>query len=112
MIIRFERSPQRKFALVVGADGLHSAVRRVVFGPETHFERYLAYVVAAFEAKSYRPRDEGIYVSYGLPGKQASRFPLRDDRTLFLLVFHTPKHRLVDFERYAGSEGLAAARVR
>ena len=32
--VGFERSPRRKFDLVVGADGLHSAVRRVVFGPE------------------------------------------------------------------------------
>ena len=94
--VRFERSPQREFDLVVGADGLHSAVRRVVFGPESQFERYLGYAVAAFEAKGYRPQDQDVFVSYGLPGKQASRFPLRDDRTLFLLVFHAPKHHPAD----------------
>jgi len=26
--------------------------------------------VAAFEAKGYQPRDEAVYVSYGLPDKQ------------------------------------------
>jgi 2-polyprenyl-6-methoxyphenol hydroxylase-like FAD-dependent oxidoreductase len=94
--VKFERAPRRTFDLVVGADGLHSVVRRVVFGPESLFERYLGYAVAAFEAKGYRPRDEGVYVSYGLPGKQASRFPLRNNRTLFLLVFQAHRRALVE----------------
>ncbi len=94
--VTFERAPRRRFDLVVGADGMHSAVRQAVFGPETEFESYLGYAVAAFEAEAYSPRDEGVYVSYGLPGKQASRFPLRDDRTLFLFVFLAPKHAGVD----------------
>jgi hypothetical protein len=32
------------------------------------------------------PRDEGVYVSYTMPGKQAARFAMRDDRTVFLFV--------------------------
>ena len=94
--VKFERTPRRTFGLVVGADGLHSAVRRIVFGSDSRFETYLGYAVAAFEARDYQPRDEGVYVSYGLPGKQASRFPLRDNRTLFLLVFQASKHPLFD----------------
>jgi len=70
MTVKFEHARRRTFDLVVGADGLHSAVRRVVFGPESQFERYLGYAVAAFEAKGYQPRDEAVYVSYGLPDKQ------------------------------------------
>ncbi|MGO9049282.1 MAG: FAD-binding domain [Xanthobacteraceae bacterium] len=89
VIVTFERTPARKFGAVVGADGLHSAIRKIAFGPEGRFEKYLGYSVAAFEAKGYRPRDEGIYVSYGEPGKQVARFALRDDRILFLIVFRT-----------------------
>jgi len=92
--VHFERAPPRRFDLVVGADGLHSAVRRIVFGPESRFETYLGYVVAAFESEGYRPRDDGVYVSYGLPGKQISRFALRDNRTLFLIVVRIPKQAL------------------
>ena len=33
--VTFERAPARRFALVVGADGLHSAVRRLAFGPDS-----------------------------------------------------------------------------
>jgi 2-polyprenyl-6-methoxyphenol hydroxylase-like FAD-dependent oxidoreductase len=104
--VKFERSPCRAFDLVVGADGLHSAVRRVVFGAESQFEKYLGYAMAAFEARGYRPRDEGAYVSYGLPGKQASRFPLRDDRTLFLIVFQAQKHLLADHHDMRAQKAL------
>ncbi|MFF9641494.1 FAD-dependent monooxygenase [Kitasatospora aureofaciens] len=39
--VRFENAPQRRFHLVVGADGLHSAVRRLAFGPEQDHYRPL-----------------------------------------------------------------------
>jgi 2-polyprenyl-6-methoxyphenol hydroxylase-like FAD-dependent oxidoreductase len=58
--VTFESGQQDDFDLVVGADGLHSRVRRLVFGPDEQFERYLGIVVAAFEAKGYRQREELI----------------------------------------------------
>jgi 2-polyprenyl-6-methoxyphenol hydroxylase-like FAD-dependent oxidoreductase len=36
---------QERFDLVVGADGLHSRVREIVFGPEPRFERFLETLV-------------------------------------------------------------------
>jgi len=85
--VDFERGSARHFDLVIGADGLHSRVRRLVFGPQDRFESYLGYAVAAFEVSGYRPRDEGVYVCYSCAGKQVARFAMREDRTLFLLVF-------------------------
>lgn len=85
--ITFAHAAPRQFDLVVGADGLHSGVRRLAFGEQARLEKYLGYVVAAFEIPGYRPRDELTYVSFSRPGKQASRFAMRDDRTLILLVF-------------------------
>ena len=85
--VRFEHAPTRDFDLVVGADGLHSRIRGLVFGPEDRFELRLGYQVAAFEVEGYRPRDELVYVGHGIPGRQVSRFSMRDDRTLFLFVF-------------------------
>ncbi|MEU9585528.1 FAD-dependent monooxygenase [Streptomyces werraensis] len=38
----------RTFDLVIGADGLHSNTRRLVFGPEEPFHRYLGHVFAGF----------------------------------------------------------------
>ncbi|CUT10963.1 monooxygenase FADbinding [Bradyrhizobium sp.] len=85
--VQLKHGGRRRFDLLVGADGLHSAVRNLVFGPQAQFERRLGYIVAAFEAHGYRPRDEDVYLIYGQPGRMVGRFTLRDDRTLFLLVF-------------------------
>jgi 2-polyprenyl-6-methoxyphenol hydroxylase-like FAD-dependent oxidoreductase len=73
--VTFRQSPAREFDLVVGADGLHSRVREIVFGPERRFEKYLGLKVAAFEAEGYRPRDELTYVMYTEVGRQIARFP-------------------------------------
>lgn len=85
--LKFDDGSERDFDLVIGADGLHSNVRALVFGPQAQFERHIGYYVAAFETDGYRPRDELAYVSHGYPGRQISRFSLRGDRTMFLLVF-------------------------
>ena len=85
--VQFQSGLQRDFDLVVGADGLHSRVRELVFGPEKQFEKYLGYQVAAFEVKGYQPRDELVYVMYTDVGQQIGRFTMRDDRTMFLFLF-------------------------
>lgn len=85
--VSFDHGDPRKVDLVIGADGLHSRVRQLAFGPEAGFEVSLGYHVAAFEVEGYRPRDELVYVSHGAPGREISRFSMRDDKTLFLFVF-------------------------
>ena len=94
--VGFEKAPARKFDAVIGADGLHSAVRRIAFGEESRFEKYLGYKVAAFDAEGYQPRDEDAYVAYTEVGQQAARFSLRDGRTTFLLVIADSEHSASD----------------
>jgi 2-polyprenyl-6-methoxyphenol hydroxylase-like FAD-dependent oxidoreductase len=84
---QFEHARERRFHLVIGADGLHSCTRTLAFGLQSRFEKHLGYAVAAFEARDYRPRDEDVYLMYGRPGRMLGRFTLRDNRTLFLFVF-------------------------
>lgn len=85
--VTFESGQHRSFDLVVGADGLHSRVRQLVFGPEEKFEKYLGYKVAAFEAAGYQPRDELTYVMFTQVGQQVGRFALRGNSTMFLFTF-------------------------
>ena len=82
----FERHPPRRFDIVVGAGGLHSVVRTLVFGPEREFEKHLGYYTAAFTSAHYPHRDEGVYVSYTVPGRQVARYALRDGRSAFFLI--------------------------
>jgi 2-polyprenyl-6-methoxyphenol hydroxylase-like FAD-dependent oxidoreductase len=85
--VELRHAGEQRFDLLIGADGLKSAVRKLAFGPQSRFERHLGYVVAAFEARGYRPRDEDVYLMYGRPGRMVGRFTLRDNRTLFPMVF-------------------------
>jgi 2-polyprenyl-6-methoxyphenol hydroxylase-like FAD-dependent oxidoreductase len=85
--VAFDHAPPRDADLVIGADGLHSRVRQLAFGPESGFTVSLDYHVAAFQADAYHPRDDLVYLSHDLPGRQISRFSMRDDKTMFLFVF-------------------------
>ena len=92
--VALKHAGKRRFDLLIGADGLHSAVRTLVFGPQSKFERQLGYAVAAFEVHGYRPRDENVYLMYGRPGRMLGRFTLHDNRTLFLFVFAASRGEL------------------
>jgi 2-polyprenyl-6-methoxyphenol hydroxylase-like FAD-dependent oxidoreductase len=84
--VTFDSGMIRDFDLVIGADGLHSRVRQLVFGPEDRFEKYLGITVAAFDVEGYRPRDELVAVMYTQVGYQVTRLSLRDDMTMFLFT--------------------------
>ena len=85
--VAFSTGQTRRFDLLVGADGLHSRVRQLVFGEQAQFEKYLGYVAASFVADGYPHRDEAAYVSFARPGRQISRYAMREGRSAFLLVF-------------------------
>ena len=46
--VAFAGGGRRRFDLVVGADGLHSALRAMVFGPHDRFVRHLGLVMAFY----------------------------------------------------------------
>src|SRR5262245_46700651 len=87
--LTFASGSPRDFDLLVGADGLHSRVRQLTVGPDSACTRYLGYQVAACVVDGYRPREELVYATYNMPGRQIGRFSLRDDRTLFLFIFRS-----------------------
>ncbi|MEU5810001.1 FAD-dependent monooxygenase [Streptomyces sp. NPDC047718] len=51
--VDFAHGPSRTFDLVVGADGLHSTVRRLAFGPEERFAHHLGSYLSVFSADNF-----------------------------------------------------------
>lgn len=63
--VTFERAAPREFDLVVGADGLHSNVRRLVFGPEEDFIERLGTHAAIFTVPNFLDLDHWQMWHYG-----------------------------------------------
>lgn len=107
--VTFENSGRvRDFDLVVGADGLHSRVRRLVFGADEQFEKYLGLKVAAFDIAGYRPREDLVATLYTEVGFQVTCFPIHDDITMVALTFLDDSRELPDTR--AAQEALLRAR--
>jgi 2-polyprenyl-6-methoxyphenol hydroxylase-like FAD-dependent oxidoreductase len=85
--VEFEHGAPREFDLVVGADGLHSRVRRLAFGSDEGVERYLGITIAVFDVPEYRPRDELVAVTHTEVGHQVLRLALHDEATMFCFMF-------------------------
>jgi 2-polyprenyl-6-methoxyphenol hydroxylase-like FAD-dependent oxidoreductase len=68
--------------LLVGADGIHSRVRELTFGPERQFLRSLGYHTAAYVFTDERLSAElaGSLQLRAVPGKQAGYYPIRGGR--------------------------------
>jgi 2-polyprenyl-6-methoxyphenol hydroxylase-like FAD-dependent oxidoreductase len=68
--------------LLVGADGIHSRVRELVFGPEQMFLRFLGYHTAAYVFTDHAlcSRLDDAMRLRAEPGRQAGCYPLRDGR--------------------------------
>ncbi|MGI5130331.1 FAD-dependent monooxygenase [Pseudonocardia sp. CA-107938] len=75
--VEFERSAARSFDLVIGADGTHSAVRRLAFGPEKHFLRPIGGYQAWFTTPARADLDDWFLMHRAPGGRVASLRPGR-----------------------------------
>ena len=69
--VEFAHAPAATFDLVVGADGLHSTVRRLAFGPEQRYVKHLGYHIAGWGMRNTVGAD-ATATQYGVPGRMAS----------------------------------------
>ncbi|MFF5142470.1 FAD-dependent oxidoreductase [Streptomyces sp. NPDC013157] len=88
--VTFERSAPRRFDLVVGADGLHSHTRRLVFGDESRYLRFFDHYVAGFDVPNHLGLDRTGRV-YSEPGRAfvIGNYDGDPDRAGALLVFRS-----------------------
>jgi 2-polyprenyl-6-methoxyphenol hydroxylase-like FAD-dependent oxidoreductase len=87
--VRFKGGERQRYDVVIGADGLHSHTRRLVFGPEEPFNRYLGYTFNLFSMPNDRGLSHGAIV-YAEAGRAAGVLAVRNDPDLFaMLIFAT-----------------------
>ncbi|GAB2972718.1 FAD-dependent monooxygenase [Amycolatopsis acidiphila] len=87
--VTFEHGPARTFDLVVGADGIHSNVRRLAFGPEKDYVRFLGHYYALADLDV-----PGSGLMYNEPGRMAA---LGGPKAPAFFVFASPE---LEYDRY------------
>ena len=85
--VRFRHADPARFDLVVGADGLHSTVRRIVFGPEQRFVRPFGLFVAGCDFPD-PSADPSVVRVHNEPGRSAAIHP-GTSRPVAALIFRS-----------------------
>ena len=89
------------FALAIGADGVHSRLRQLVFGPEQQFAHYLGLMVAAFHVPRGSLPIERTVKLYEETGHMMFLYPLDESHLDATFVFRHPDVRIASEERMA-----------
>jgi 2-polyprenyl-6-methoxyphenol hydroxylase-like FAD-dependent oxidoreductase len=87
--VTFERAAPRTFDLVIGADGLHSNVRSLAFGPESDFTHDMGAYISIF-GTTQREDLDGWQLMHTEPGRTAGIYPVPGGRAKGMFVFASP----------------------
>ncbi|MBB2912304.1 2-polyprenyl-6-methoxyphenol hydroxylase-like FAD-dependent oxidoreductase [Streptosporangium becharense] len=111
--VTFERSAPRRFDLVVGADGVHSNVRALAFGPERRFLREMGLHCAIFTTPNLLGLDRTGHI-HNTPGRAVAVYSARrntEARAMFYFTSPVPDHDRHDtgLQRKILAEAFAGA---
>ncbi|MFE9319953.1 FAD-dependent monooxygenase [Nocardia sp. NPDC052278] len=105
--VTFEHTPTRRFDLVIGADGLHSAVRRLAFGPESEFVRHMDHYFAFGNTDSTLGPDRWMTV-FNTPGRFAGIYRSGNHaQAKAYLMFRSPRRDIDPRDQEAARALLA-----
>jgi 2-polyprenyl-6-methoxyphenol hydroxylase-like FAD-dependent oxidoreductase len=110
--VAFAGGDRRRFDLVVGADGLHSALRAMVFGPHERFVRHLGLVLAFYSVPNEFGLDRWlIEYQHQESGRSALLRPIQD-ATRAMAMFSFPSADFdVDYGDVAAQKRLLRERM-
>jgi 2-polyprenyl-6-methoxyphenol hydroxylase-like FAD-dependent oxidoreductase len=95
----FVDGAEADFALAFGADGVHSGVRRLVFGEERQFERFLGGYVSAFHLNRHKFEIGRAVKLYEEPDRVTMFYPLDAQRMDATYVFRHDEVQVLPDER-------------
>jgi 2-polyprenyl-6-methoxyphenol hydroxylase-like FAD-dependent oxidoreductase len=86
--VTFQHGPSRRVDLVIGADGMHSGVRGIAFGPDDDHVTGSGYQIAGWDVPTVEDL-HGEALANNAPGRLASVFPDAEDpsRTNVLCLY-------------------------
>jgi 2-polyprenyl-6-methoxyphenol hydroxylase-like FAD-dependent oxidoreductase len=93
--VTFQRAAPRRFDLVVGADGLHSRVRRLTFGPESQFITHLGMYIATTTLEE-TTADPHTVLMHNRPGRAVAVHPATGREIAAFIFRHQPLHNISD----------------
>lgn len=88
VIVNFKNGNSRNFDLVIGADGLHSIVRKLIFGEENKFEKYLGYFTSSYTINNYSIGNNAFSM-YNYPYKQVAIYSNNKNQTTTFFIFNS-----------------------
>ncbi|BAL87664.1 putative FAD-dependent oxidoreductase [Actinoplanes missouriensis 431] len=87
--VTFEHAAPRRFDVVIGADGLHSTVRRLAFGPESAWVEDLGLRVATMPLGGPAEVHDEVLL-FNTPGRLVSIHPARGEAIAAFIFRQTP----------------------
>ncbi|PMX27493.1 MULTISPECIES: FAD-dependent monooxygenase [unclassified Pseudomonas] len=108
--VAFANAAPRRFDLLIGADGLHSGVRRLVFGPEQQFLHFVGFHIAVFAVPNFLGLDHWqVFHEHGnlMSGMLAMD---KDAKARTYLGFSTAEQLDYDYRDIAAQKRLVTER--
>jgi 2-polyprenyl-6-methoxyphenol hydroxylase-like FAD-dependent oxidoreductase len=106
--VTFQRAAPRRFDLIVGADGLHSRVRRLTFGPESQFITHLGMYIATTTLEE-TTADPYTVLMHNEPGRAVAVHPARGRTSAAFIFRHRSRQNISDRDPNHHKQLISAA---
>ncbi len=84
--VTFSNGTLDTYDLVIGADGVHSKTRSLLFDSNMNFERFLGYYTASYTIDNFLNEDR-MFSSYTIPGKQVGVYSVHKDKLATFFIW-------------------------